>query len=93
MLSTEWGDPTVSSDSKSVTMGDIKKSPTIVVARHGVAGVAPGADRHVYMNGSVGTKNNADNSMSANNNSSGNDILDHIKFCNPHGKLKDTSLS
>ena len=58
-----------------------------VVARPVVAG------RHVDMNGSVGTGNDADNSVSANNNRSGNDILYHIKLCNPHGRLIDTSLS
>ena len=65
----------------------------VVAGRQGVASIVPGSDRHVDMNGSIGTGNDADNSVSAKNNRSGNDILYHIKLCNPHGRLIDTSLS
>ena len=65
----------------------------VVVSRYGVAGIVPGADSHVDMNGSVGNRNNADNSVSADNNRSGKNLMDHIKFCNPHGRLTDTPFS
>ena len=47
----------------------------VVVGRHGVVSIVPVSNSPVHVNMAVSTRNNAGNSMSADNNRSGNNIL------------------
>ena len=54
----------------------------IVVAGSVVVGIVPGA--FVHVDGSVSTRDNADNSVSADSNMSDNNNLDHNRFSDTH---------